>query len=76
MSAAALLFPALTRSILLVCSLLNRVHLLLFSAPGAGAWPTFASEASGQSEAIASNLTKMAGLTVPIITLVVGEVSE
>lgn len=38
-----------------------------------GAWPTFSSEASGQSEAIATNLTKMAGLKVPIITLVVGE---
>lgn len=38
-----------------------------------GAWPTFDSEASGQSEAIATNLTRMASLKVPIITLVVGE---
>jgi hypothetical protein len=33
-----------------------------------GAWPTFECEVSGQSEAIATNLTVMAGLRVPIIT--------
>ena len=38
-----------------------------------GAWPTFECERDGQSEAIASNLTCMAGLTVPIVTLMVGE---
>merc|ERR1719446_1826958 len=38
-----------------------------------GAWPSFDAEISGQSEAIATNLTKMAGLRVPIVTLVVGE---
>lgn len=38
-----------------------------------GAWPTFECEKNGQSEAIATNLTSMAGLTVPIITLMVGE---
>jgi acetyl-CoA carboxylase carboxyl transferase alpha subunit len=38
-----------------------------------GAWPTFECERDGQSEAIATNLTAMAGLTVPIITLMVGE---
>lgn len=38
-----------------------------------GAWPTFDCEQSGQSEAIATNLTCMAGLEVPILTLVVGE---
>eukprot|EP01036_Dinobryon_divergens_P026089 gene26088-34697_t len=38
-----------------------------------GAWPTFECELLGQSEAIASNLTLMAGLTVPIVTLIVGE---
>ena len=30
-----------------------------------GAWPSFAAEMAGQSEAIATNLTKMGGLTVP-----------
>ncbi len=38
-----------------------------------GAWPTFQCEGDGQSEAIATNLTVMAGLKVPIITLMVGE---
>lgn len=38
-----------------------------------GAWPTFECERDGQSEAIATNLTAMAGLTVPIITLMIGE---
>lgn len=38
-----------------------------------GAWPTFDCERDGQSEAIATNLTVMGGLTVPIITLLVGE---
>ena len=38
-----------------------------------GAWPTFECERDGQSEAIATNLTAMAGLRVPIITLMVGE---
>jgi acetyl-CoA carboxylase carboxyl transferase subunit alpha len=33
-----------------------------------GAWPTFQCEVSGQSEAIATNLTLMAGLKVPIVT--------
>ena len=38
-----------------------------------GAWPTFECERDGQSEAIATNLTAMAGLKVPIITIIVGE---
>ena len=38
-----------------------------------GAWPTFECEANGQSEAIASNLTAMAALKVPIVTIMVGE---
>lgn len=38
-----------------------------------GAWPTFGCEGDGQSEAIATNLTAMAGLTVPIITILLGE---
>ena len=38
-----------------------------------GAWPTFGCEGDGQSEAIATNLTAMAGLKVPIITILLGE---
>jgi len=38
-----------------------------------GAWPTFECETLGQSEAIAANLTLMAGLRVPIVTVMVGE---
>jgi acetyl-CoA carboxylase carboxyl transferase alpha subunit len=38
-----------------------------------GAWPTFECERDGQSEAIATNLSTMAGLRVPIVTLLIGE---
>lgn len=38
-----------------------------------GAWPTFECERDGQSEAIATNLTAMASLRVPILTVVIGE---
>lgn len=38
-----------------------------------GAWPSFDAERDGQSEAIATNLTFMAGLKVPIVTILVGE---
>lgn len=38
-----------------------------------GAWPTFECERDGQSEAIATNLSAMSGLRVPIVTLLVGE---
>ncbi len=38
-----------------------------------GAYPGKAAEERGQSEAIAKNLVEMAGLTVPIISIVIGE---
>jgi len=38
-----------------------------------GAWPSFDAEIAGQSEAIATNLVTMAGLKVPMLTIVVGE---
>ena len=38
-----------------------------------GAKPDFACERDGQSEAIATNLTLMAGLRVPIVTIICGE---
>ncbi|KAJ1445024.1 hypothetical protein M885DRAFT_626577 [Pelagophyceae sp. CCMP2097] len=38
-----------------------------------GAWPSFPAEDAGQSEAIATNLTAMAGLRTAIVTVVLGE---
>ena len=38
-----------------------------------GAYPGKATEERGQSEAIARNLFEMAGLTVPVICIVIGE---
>jgi len=38
-----------------------------------GAFPSFSSEITGQPEAIATNLITMAGLRVPIVTILVGE---
>ena len=38
-----------------------------------GAYPVKAAEERGQSEAIARNLVEMAGLTVPVISIVIGE---
>lgn len=38
-----------------------------------GAYPGKAAEERGQSEAIARNLVEMAGLTVPVISVVIGE---
>ncbi|MCY9547586.1 acetyl-CoA carboxylase carboxyltransferase subunit alpha [Lysinibacillus xylanilyticus] len=38
-----------------------------------GAYPGKAAEERGQSEAIARNLVEMAGLTVPVISIVIGE---
>ena len=38
-----------------------------------GAWPTFECENDGQSEAIATNLTAMSSLTVPIVPIFLGE---
>ncbi|PCI30630.1 MAG: acetyl-CoA carboxylase carboxyl transferase subunit alpha [SAR324 cluster bacterium] len=45
--------------------------LTLIDTPGA--YPGIGAEERGQSEAIAVNLREMAGLTVPIISVVVGE---
>ena len=38
-----------------------------------GAYPSFSSEVEGQPEAISSNLLLMAGLKIPIVTVLVGE---
>ena len=41
-----------------------------------GAYPGIGAEERGQGEAIASSMLKMAGLTVPIISIVIGEGSS
>lgn len=62
------------RTALRLMKLAEKFHLPVVTlVDTVGAWPTFECERIGQSEAIASNLTVMAGLKVPIITLMVGE---
>ncbi len=62
------------RTALRLMKLAEKFHLPVVTlVDTVGAWPTFECEQLGQSEAIASNLTVMAGLKVPIITLMVGE---
>ena len=66
--------PAGYRTALRLMRLAERFHfpvVTLIDTPGA--YPSFASEAEGQSEAIATNLLAMAGLDVPIVSIVVGE---
>ena len=46
---------------------------VIFLLDTKGAFPGKAAEERGQSEAIARNLVEMAGLTVPIICIVIGE---
>lgn len=62
------------RTALRLMKLAERFHLPVVTlVDTVGAWPTFECERIGQSEAIATNLTAMAGLKVPIISLVIGE---
>eukprot|EP00750_Incisomonas_marina_P017896 INCI2562.2.p1 GENE.INCI2562.2~~INCI2562.2.p1 ORF type:complete len:1331 (-),score=232.62 INCI2562.2:11-3901(-) len=62
------------RKALRLMELAERFQLPVFTlVDTCGAYPSFDAERDGQSEAIATNLTRMAELTVPIITLVVGE---
>ncbi|OCS88348.1 acetyl-CoA carboxylase carboxyl transferase subunit alpha [Caryophanon tenue] len=49
----------------------NRPILCLIDTKGA--YPGKAAEERGQSEAIARNLVEMAGLTVPVVSIVIGE---
>jgi len=66
--------PAGYRTALRFFDLAERFKLpVLTFVDTVGAWPSFAAESAGQSEAIATNLTKMAALKVPIVTIVVGE---
>jgi acetyl-CoA carboxylase carboxyl transferase alpha subunit/acetyl-CoA carboxylase carboxyl transferase beta subunit len=66
--------PAGYRTALRLFQLAERFHLPVITfVDTPGAWPSFPAEESGQSEAIASNLTIMAGLKTPIITVVIGE---
>lgn len=52
----------------------NRPVITFIDTPGA--YPGIEAEANGQSIAIAENLAKMSGLTVPIIAIVTGEGSS
>lgn len=62
------------RTALRLMKLAERFNLFVVTlVDTVGAWPTFQCEGDGQSEAIATNLTVMAGLEVPIITIMVGE---
>jgi acetyl-CoA carboxylase alpha subunit len=66
--------PAGYRTALRLMRLAERFHLPLVTlVDTCGAWPSFEAERDGQSEAIATNLTVMAGLKTPIVTLIVGE---
>ena len=66
--------PAGYRTALRLFQLAERFHWLVITfVDTPGAWPSFSAEESGQSEAIVSNLTIMAGLKTPIITVVIGE---
>eukprot|EP00604_Paraphysomonas_vestita_P000599 CAMPEP_0174824330 /NCGR_PEP_ID=MMETSP1107-20130205/33192_1 /TAXON_ID=36770 /ORGANISM="Paraphysomonas vestita, Strain GFlagA" /LENGTH=1169 /DNA_ID=CAMNT_0016051125 /DNA_START=367 /DNA_END=3876 /DNA_ORIENTATION=+ len=62
------------RTALRLMQLAERFHLPVVTLiDTVGAWPSFEAERDGQSEAIATNLTAMAGLKVPIVTILVGE---
>jgi len=66
--------PAGYRTALRFFDLAERFSLPVLSLVDCpGAWPSFEAEVCGQSEAIATNLLKMAELKVPMVTLVVGE---
>jgi len=62
------------RKALRVMKLAEKFKLPIFSfIDTQGAYPGFGAEERGQAEAIAVNLREMAGLTVPLIIVVIGE---
>lgn len=66
--------PAGYRTALRLMKLAEKFHLPVITfVDTCGAWPSFEAERDGQFEAIATNLTAMAGLQVPIISLITGE---
>mmetsp|Transcript_6589 Transcript_6589/g.8913 ORF Transcript_6589/g.8913 Transcript_6589/m.8913 type:complete len:1331 (-) Transcript_6589:113-4105(-) len=66
--------PAGYRTALRLMKLAERFDLPVVSiVDTCGAWPSFVAERDGQSEAIATNLVEMAGLKVPMVTVVLGE---
>ncbi|CAM9510994.1 unnamed protein product [Heterosigma akashiwo] len=66
--------PAGYRTALRLMKLAERFDIPVISiVDTCGAWPSFVAERDGQSEAIATNLVEMAGLKVPMITVVLGE---
>mmetsp|Transcript_8675 Transcript_8675/g.13352 ORF Transcript_8675/g.13352 Transcript_8675/m.13352 type:complete len:1007 (-) Transcript_8675:1066-4086(-) len=66
--------PAGYRTAKRLMEMADRFHLPIITfVDTCGAWPSFRAEEAGQSEAIATNLRIMAGLAVPMITMVIGE---
>uniref|UniRef100_A0A7S3Y4I5 acetyl-CoA carboxytransferase n=2 Tax=Sar TaxID=2698737 RepID=A0A7S3Y4I5_HETAK len=66
--------PAGYRTALRLMKLAERFDIPVISiVDTCGAWPSFVAERDGQSEAIATNLVEMAGLKVPMVTVVLGE---
>jgi len=66
--------PAGYRTALRLMKLAERFNMPVVTiVDTCGAWPSFVAEQDGQSEAIATNLVEMAGLEVPIVTIVLGE---
>ena len=66
--------PAGYRTALRLFGLAERFRLPVVTlVDTVGAWPSFAAEGAGQSEAIATNLSAMAALRTPIVTVVIGE---
>jgi acetyl-CoA carboxylase carboxyl transferase alpha subunit/acetyl-CoA carboxylase carboxyl transferase beta subunit len=66
--------PAGYRTALRLMKLAERFNIPVVTiVDTCGAYPSFVAERDGQSEAIATNLVEMAGLRVPLVTIVLGE---
>lgn len=62
------------RTALKLMTMAEQLHYPVFSLVDTpGAYPSFQAEVDGQSESLATNLCRMGGLQVPLITLIVGE---
>jgi pyruvate carboxylase len=67
-------YPAGYRLALRLMELAEHFEIPVFTLiDTVGAYPSFESEQTGQSEAIATNLLKMASLRVPLISVILGE---
>eukprot|EP00638_Chattonella_subsalsa_P022391 CAMPEP_0117865028 /NCGR_PEP_ID=MMETSP0950-20121206/6495_1 /TAXON_ID=44440 /ORGANISM="Chattonella subsalsa, Strain CCMP2191" /LENGTH=1345 /DNA_ID=CAMNT_0005716035 /DNA_START=71 /DNA_END=4108 /DNA_ORIENTATION=- len=66
--------PAGYRTALRLMQMAERFQIPVVSViDTCGAYPSFAAEEMGQSEAIATNLLEMSGLKVPMVTVILGE---